>query len=423
VKYKLKILEDFEMRKAYSIFAVLMVVSLVIAGCAQATPAPSTPAPTSAPQIIEVTKIVAGTPETIVITATPGPTATAAPTSLPPGSVTINGAGATFPLPVYTEWIYAYTYVDPSVVLNYQGIGSGGGKKGIIDGTIDFAGSDSLLSDEEYQSGGDLQMYPMLAGAVVPIYYIEGLTTDDPVLILNREVLANIYNATITKWNDPAIVALNPGLAAKLPDATITAVHRSDGSGTTEIFTNALASFSDDWKNSVGAGSSVEWPVDKAGNGIGGKGNQGVAAAVQNTPNSIGYVELSYAVANKIQFAQMINKAGNTVTANADTLASAMADFSGSFSDKLTTKIVDGEGANSWPIAGYTYIILHTTSMTDCLKASKLLEYLQWALTDAGAAKRAADLGYSVLPDAVQQTVLAKLAEVTCNGQPVMTNK
>jgi phosphate transport system substrate-binding protein len=339
------------------------------------------------------------------------------PTPLPAGSVQINGAGATFPLPVYTEWIFAYQYVDPSVTLNYQGIGSGGGKKGIIDHTIDFAGSDSVLKDEEYTSGKDLQMYPMLAGAVVPIYNVEGVTLT---MTLSRDALVGIYNAKTTKWNDPALVALNPNL--KLPDKAITVVHRSDGSGTTEMFTNALAAFSDEWKNTVGAGSSVEWPVDAAGNGIGGKGNQGVAAAVQNTPNSIGYVELSYAIANKIPLAQMINKAGSTVQANAASLASAMADFP-QFSAKLTNIIVDGNGANSWPISGYTYIILHTTSMSDCLKAQKLVEFLKWALTDAAAAKRAADLGYAVLPGAVQSQVLAKLSEVTCKGNIASPNK
>jgi phosphate transport system substrate-binding protein len=346
-------------------------------------------------------------------------TANAKPAStlLPTGSVQINGAGATFPLPVYTEWIYAYQYIDPSVTLNYQGIGSGGGKKAIIDNTVDFAGSDSVVTAQEYTDGKDLQMYPMISGAVVPIYNVEGVTQT---LTLNGNALVGIYNATISKWNDPAIAALNPGI--NLPDASITTVHRSDGSGTTEIFTNALSSFNEDWKTNVGAGTSVEWPVDKAGNGIGGKGNQGVAAAVQNTPNSIGYVELSYAIANKITFADMINRAGNKVTANADSLASAMNDFANTFTAKLTNIIVDGPGANSWPIAGYTYIVLHTTSMTDCVKAQKLLEFLKWALTDPGAAKRAADLGYSVLPDAIRTQVLAKLGTVTCSSAPVLSN-
>jgi phosphate transport system substrate-binding protein len=346
-------------------------------------------------------------------------TATNASSSTSVSSISsqINGAGSTFALPVYSDWTYTYQSVNPSVTLNYQGIGSGGGKKGIIDNTLDFAGSDAVLSADEYAAGKDLQMYPTLAGAVVPIYNVEGVSQ---VLVLDGAVLSGIYNATITKWNDPAIAALNPGVS--LPDASITAVHRSDGSGTTEIFTNALSAFSVDWKANVGASTSVEWPVDQAGNGIGGKGNQGVAAAVQNTPDSIGYVELSFAIANNITFADMINKAGNKVTANADTLASAMSDFAGNFTDQLTNTIVDGPGANSWPIAGYTYLILHTSSMTDCTKAKNLLDFFKWALTDPTAAKHAADLGYSVLPDAVRTQVLAKMGEVTCNGTPVLSN-
>jgi phosphate transport system substrate-binding protein len=338
-------------------------------------------------------------------------------TSVSSVSSQINGAGSTFALPVYSDWIYTYQSINPSVTLNYQGIGSGGGKKGIIDNTLDFAGSDAVLSADEYAAGKDLQMYPTLAGAVVPIYNVEGV---NQTLVLDGVVLAGIYNATITKWNDPAIAALNPGVS--LPDAGITAVHRSDGSGTTEIFTNALSAFSADWKANVGASTSVEWPVDKAGTGIGGKGNQGVAAAVQNTPDSIGYVELSFAIANNITFADMINKAGNKVTANADTLASAMNDFAGNFTDQLTNTIVDGSGANSWPIAGYTYLILHISSMTDCTKAKNLLDFFKWALTDPTAAKHAADLGYSVLPDAVRTQVLAKMGEVTCNGTTVLSN-
>jgi phosphate transport system substrate-binding protein len=388
-----------------SVLVIGLLLTLVLSACGSQPTAVAT---------VEVTRMVEGTPQVVVITATPEAQA-------PAGSIQINGAGATFPLPVYTEWTYAYQYVDPSVSINYQGIGSGGGKKAIVDRTVDFAGSDSLLKDEEYTAGGDLQMYPMIAGAVVPVYNIEGVTSDNPVLVLSREVLVGIFEGSISSWNDPAIVALNPLLADKLPNATITAAHRSDGSGTTEIFTKALASFSSDWAANVGAGSSVEWPVDKAGNGVGGKGNQGVAAAVQNTSNSVGYVELSYAVSNKIAFAQMINKAGNAVTADVASLQSAMADFAGSFSDRLTTDIVDGSGAGSWPISGYTYLVLHTSSMEDCAKAVKLLEYVHWTLTDAGAAQRASDLGYAVLPEAVQQQVLSKLGEVSCNGSPVMS--
>jgi len=342
---------------------------------------------------------------------------------LPPGSVQINGAGATFPLPIYTDWTYAYSYVDPSVVINYQGIGSGGGKKAIIDGTVDFAGSDSSLNDEEYAAGGDLQMYPMVASAVALIYNIAFQNVPDGTtpakLILDRQTLVDIYNGKVNKWNDPVIVALNPDLASYLPDAGITAAHRSDGSGTTEIFTKTLTSFSGDW--TAGGASSVEWPVDQAGNGVGGKGNQGVSAAVINTPNSIGYVEISFAVSNGLTFADLINKSGNKVTANADSIASAMLTFGPeAFSDKMTATIVDGSGAGDWPIVGYTYLILHTSSMTDCVKAQKLIEYIHWTLTDPSTADRAAKLGYAVLPGSVRDAVLQKLGEVTCNGQPVM---
>lgn len=389
--------------KRYTFIAVLLTAAALLSACAPAaTPtAATTEAPSGA-----------------ATTAAPTEAPTAAPT-LAPGSVQINGAGATFPQPVYAAWTYAYQYVDPAVAINYQGIGSGGGKKAIIDGTVDFAGSDSLVKDEEYTAGKDLQMYPVLAGAVVPIYNIT-FKENAPAkpLILDGKALIGIYNGTISMWNDPAILALNPDLKDYLPAEKITAVHRSDGSGTTELFTKALTSFSPDW--TAGGASSVEWPVDKAGNGIGGKGNPGVAAAVQNTPNSIGYVELSYALSNKIAYASMVNKSGATVVANGASIESAMADFSDKFTDKLTNTIVDAPGAASWPIAGYTYIILHTNSSTDCVKAQKLVEYIRWTLTDSGAAKIASDLGYSVLPEAVRTMVLSKLGEVTCNGTPVL---
>jgi phosphate transport system substrate-binding protein len=390
-------------KKMLFAIAYVSVLGLMLAACGTATPA-----------TVDVTRLEN---QTVVVTPT------SAETSLPAGSVQINGAGATFPLPVYSAWTYAYQYVDPSVVINYQGIGSGGGKKAIIEGTIDFAGSDSLLKDEEYASGKDLQMYPMLAGAVVPVYNVKWAKdvpsgTTLPALVLDRQALADIYNAKVTKWNDPKILATNPDLADYLPDAAITAVHRSDGSGTTEIFTKSLTSFSAEW--TAGGASSVEWPVDKAGNGMGGKGNQGVAAAVINTPNAIGYVELSYAISNGMSYASLINKAGKTVVANAASLNSAMSDFAGQFSDKLTATIVDAPGEGSWPIAGYTYIILHTTGMTDCVKAKKMLQFFQWALTDPAAGQQASNLGYSVLPAAVRDTVLAKYGEVTCNGSKVL---
>ena len=340
------------------------------------------------------------------------------------GALQLHGAGATFPLPIYTEWTYAYSFIDPTVAIDYQGIGSGSGKKAIIDGTVDFAGSDSLLNPEEYEAGKDLQMYPMLAGAVVIIYNIKPSKDyppdfNVPALVLDRQTLVDIYNGTVNRWNDPKIIALNDQLADYLPDAAITVVYRSDASGTTELFTTSLASFSPTWTS--GSATAVEWPVESFGNGAAARGNQGVAEAVINTLNSLGYVELSYAISNNLAFADMINKAGNKVTANAEGLASAVNDFgTAAFNDKLTATIVDGDGDGSWPISGYTYLILHQISMTDCIKASKLLEYIQWTLTDASASARAAKRGYAVLPDAVRNQVLAKLGEVTCNGQPVM---
>jgi phosphate ABC transporter phosphate-binding protein len=392
--------------KMFFVVASLSAAGLLLSACGSVTPV-----------TVEVTRPVN---QTVVVTPSSGP-ATATP--LPAGSVKINAAGATFPLPVYSAWTYAYQYVDPSVVINYQGIGSGGGKKAIIDGTVDFAGSDSLVTDDEYTAGKDLQMYPMVAGAVVPVYNIKwakdfATGAMVPVLVLDRQTLVDIYNAKVTKWNDPKILATNPDLKDYLPASAITAVHRSDGSGTTEIFTKSLASFSADW--TAGGASSVQWPVDKAGTGIGGKGNQGVAAAVINTPNSIGYVELAYAISNSMSYASMINKNGQTAKANAASLNSAMSDFANGFTDKLTATIVDAPGAASWPIAGYTYLVLHATSMTDCVKAQKILEFIRWALTDPAAGQQASNLGYSVLPAAVRDTVLAKLGAVTCKGNPVL---
>lgn len=404
------------MRKnLFIVFVVMISASMVLAACGS----PAAPAET-AKSVIQTQVVVQTQVVEKIVEVTPT-VDSSMPTPMPAGSVQINGAGATFPAPVYVDWAYAYQYVDPSVVINYQGIGSGGGKKAIVDGTVDFAGSDSLLKDEEYTAGIDLQMYPTLAGAVVLTYNIKWAKDFDagikiPALVLDRQTLVDIYNGIVNKWNDPSILALNPDLADYLPDAGITAAHRSDGSGTTEIFTKALSSFSPDW--TAGGASAIEWPVDKVGNGVGGKGNAGVAAQVINTPNSIGYVELGYATSNGLPYASLINQAGKTIVPNNDSVQAAMAE--GIFSDQLTATIVDGKSDAAYPIAGYTYLILHTTSMTDCVKALKILEFFQWALTDPTAGSRAAALGYSALPGSVRDKVLAKMGEVTCNGAAVI---
>ena len=344
----------------------------------------------------------------------PSTTVYTRPAGLPAGSIAVSGTGATFPAPIYATWTFAYLSVDPVAAVNYQPTGSGAGKKAIVDRTVDFGGSDSLLNDKEYATGGDLQMYPMLAGAVVPVFNLTDATGKVITnLTLSRDTLVGIFLGTITKWNDTKLVKQNPKVT--LPDKPITTAHRSDGSGTTEIFTKALSSFSADWKSKVGGASTVQWP-----NGIGGPGNAGVAAAVKNTPSSIGYVELSYALENKIPYALMINKSGVTVKASAKTLQSAMSDFAGKFDSKLTVTLVDAPGRLSWPIAGYTYVIVHTKTMTDCNKAATMLGFFKWALTSKEAASMASNLGYAVLPGEVRSQTLAKLAEVTCNGLRVL---
>ncbi len=346
---------------------------------------------------------------------------TTAATALPSGSVKLHGAGATFPLAVYSQWNFAYKLVSPSTLVNYQGIGSGGGKKAMIDGTVDFAGSDSLMKDKEYKAAADkgvtLQMFPTLAGAVVPIVNIPEITQT---LTIDGPTLAAIYLGTINKWNDPALAKLNPKLT--LPDKPITVVHRSDGSGTTEVFTKYLSKVSEEWKNGPGGASAVEWPADKLGNGVAGKGNPGVAATVQATPYSIGYVELSFAMLNSIPFFEMVNAAGNTVTADAESLNSAMLDFGDQFSDQLTVDTIsNGPGAKSWPIAGYTYMIIPMNFRPDaaqgCRKAQKLLDYIYWFNTDADAMAQANLLGYSTLPESVRAQVFETLAHVQCDGQ------
>ena len=391
---------------------VLLVAVLALSACGAA--------PTATPQTV----VQVQTQEVqVVVTATPGP-ATATP--LPAGSIQITAAGATFPAPLYSQWTYAYQYVNPAVSINYNPIGSGAGKTAIVANTVDFAGSDSALTDQNYTDGKDLQMYPMVAGAEVLAYNIAFKPVPTPAagatavalpkLILGRQLLVDIYNAKVTMWNDPEIVALNPGLADYLPAAPITTIHRSDGSGTTDIFTHALTAFSSDW--TAGAAQSIQWPGK---NNLGGKGNAGVAAAILSTPNSIGYVEIAYAISNSMTYAQMVNKAGKTVSANGASINADMADFSTIFDNnpKLIAYIPDGGGDGSWPITGYTYLILHTTSMTDCTKAQAIVDFIKWAQTDPTAQKAATTLVYSILPDAVRTVVLATLGKVTCNGQPV----
>jgi phosphate transport system substrate-binding protein len=364
-------------RKLQLLFAVVMVAATLLSACANQTTA--TPAPTE-PQ----------------------------PVALPAGSVQINGAGATFPFPLYSRWFYEYAFVESSVRFNYQSIGSGGGIKQITARTVDFAGSDAILNDEQYAAAPGIQMLPSVAGAVVPTYNVSELKDKDP-LVLDAAALSDIFLGKITQWNDPAIAALNPGLT--LPDKGIIVVHRSDGSGTTFIFTDYLSAVSREWKDTVGKSSSVEWPV-----GLGGKGNEGVAGTVSQNDGAIGYVELAYAKQNKLAIAKMVNAAGNIVEASAATTQSAMADFGGEMPDTLARSIVNAPGKNSWPIAGYTYLLVYM-DQTDCVKANALVKFIRWALTDG--LTYAQQLDYVPLPENVRQLVFDRLGQITCNGAPL----
>jgi len=328
--------------------------------------------------------------------------------SAAPGAIQINGAGATFPFPLYSRWFYEYAFIDPAAKFNYQSIGSGGGIKQITEKTVDFGASDAILNSDQMTAAPGIQMFPTVAGADVAAYNVSELADKDP-LVLDGTTLANIFLGKITKWNDPAIAALNPGVA--LPDKDIIVVHRSDGSGTTFIFTDYLSNVNDEWKTTVGNATSVEWPV-----GLGGKGNEGVAGTLSQNDGAIGYVELAYAVQNKLAIASMKNAAGNAVSASIDSTQAAMSDFSGQMPDTLARSIVNAPGADSWPIAGYTYLLIYL-DQTDCQKGQKVVEFVKWALQNGS--KFATDLDYVPLPDAVRNQVLEKLGTITCNGQPL----
>ncbi len=334
-----------------------------------------------------------------------------APVSAPPaaGSIQISGAGATFPFPLYSRWFYDYAFVAPAVKFNYQSIGSGGGIQQITKKTVDFGASDAILNADQTAAAPGIQMLPTVAGADVVAYNLAALKDKDP-LILDGTTVANIFLGKITKWNDAAIAALNPGVT--LPAQDIIVVHRSDGSGTTYIFTDYLSRVSSDWKSAVGNATSVNWPV-----GLGGKGNEGVSGTLTQNDGSIGYVELAYAIGNKLPYTKLVNAAGTTTQANPASTQAAMADFAGQMPDTLAISIVNAPGKDSWPIAGYTYVLLYM-DQTDCAKGKAISDFLKWAW-GADGTKDATDLNYVPLPDAIKAKDLARLAQVQCNGAPL----
>ena len=340
------------------------------------------------------------------------PTVAAPSTAAPQtGALTINGAGGTFPYPLYSRWFYQYASVDPSVKFNYQAIGSGGGIAQITAKTVDFGASDAILNASQLQAAPGLQMFPTVAGAIVPSYNLKD-TDGNPItasIKFPRTALADIYLGKIKKWNDPVLTQANPDI--KLPNKDIIVVHRSDGSGTTFIFTDYLSKISPAWKQQVGNSTSVQWPV-----GLGGKGNEGVSGVVAQNEGALGYIELAYALQNKLTYGLVQNQAGEYVQPTTAAVQSAMADFGTDMGDKLAISIVDAPGKTSWPIAGYTYLLMYM-NQTDCAKAQKLVSFLKWAYSDG--TQYATQLEYIPLPDAVKTAVLNKLGQITCNGKPL----
>jgi phosphate transport system substrate-binding protein len=311
----------------------------------------------------------------------------------------INGAGATFPYPIYSKWFDEYAKVDPSVRFNYQSIGSGGGQKQITARTVDFGASDGPMSDENLaKAPGKILHIPTVAGAVVITYNLP----DNPKLKLDGPTLADIFLGNVTKWNDPKIAALNPDV--KLPATDIVVVHRSDGSGTSFIFTDYLSSISPVWLDSVGKGTSVKWP---AGVGLGAKGNEGVAGQVKQLPGAIGYVELIYANQNKLPFADLKNAAGNFIAPALDSVTAALA--TAKIPDDFRFSMVNAPGDKAYPISGATWLLVYE-KQTNTDKGKKLVEFLNWALTKGETV--APSLDYAPLPAAVQQRVLERIKTI-----------
>src|SRR5438132_2103426 len=309
----------------------------------------------------------------------------------------INGAGATFPYPIYSTLFDEYAKVDPSVRFNYQSIGSGGGQKQILAQTVDFGASDGPMSDENLSKApGKILHIPTVAGAVVITYNLDG----NPALRLDGDTIANIFLGKIKNWNDPKIAASNPG--AKLPDKEIVVVHRSDGSGTTFIFTDYLSKISGEWKEKAGNNTSVNWPT-----GIGGKGNEGVAGQVKQTPGALGYVELIYATQNKMPYAEVKNAAGEFMKPTLESITAALA--AANIPDDFRFSMTNAPGKDAYPIAGATWLLVYQ-QQKDAVKGKKLVEFLKWSLTDGE--KMAKDLQYAPLPESVQQRVLTRIGEI-----------
>jgi len=303
----------------------------------------------------------------------------------------ITGAGATFPYPIYAKWADAYK-TQTGIGMNYQSIGSGGGIKQIKASTVDFGASDMPLTPEELDKDGLFQ-FPAIIGGVVPIVNLDGIGPGQ--LRLNGRVLADIFLGTIKNWDDPAIVALNPDL--KLPSTVITVVRRADGSGTTFVFTDYLSQVSKEWSGRVGQGTSVSWPT-----GVGGKGNEGVAAYVQRIKGAIGYVEFAYAKKNKMSHTQMLNRAGKFVQPDDETFAAAAANARWDKAPGFYEVLTDQPGPDSWPMTAASFILLHSNAK-DPAKTTAVLTFFSWAFKNGG--KMASELDYVAMPPNVVKLI------------------
>jgi len=328
----------------------------------------------------------------------PNETTTTTTNAATGATIQINGAGATFPYPIYSKWFDEYHTSHPNVQINYQSIGSGGGIKQLSAETVFFGATDGPMNDEQLKNApAPILHFPTVLGGVVPIYNIPGVTSQ---LRFSGPTLANIYLGRITKWNDAAIAKENPGVS--LPATDIAVVHRSDGSGTTYIFCDFLSKTSPDYKAKVGVNTSVSWPV-----GVGAKGNEGVTGLVQQTPGAIGYVELIYALQNKIPFAAVQNKSGAFITASLDSVTAAAAGVA--MPDDFRVSITDSDAKDAYPIASFTWMLLYQ-SPKDKERAKILVDFLKWALTDGQ--KDATALHYAPLPKSVVDKELQAIAKI-----------
>jgi phosphate transport system substrate-binding protein len=319
----------------------------------------------------------------------------------------MNGAGATFPYPIYSKWFDEYTKVDPAVRFNYQSIGSGGGIRQISERTVDFGASDGPMTDEQLKKApAELLHIPTVLGAVAVTYNLSG----SPKFRFTGEVLADIFLGKITKWSDERITGLNPGVS--LPNDTLIVVHRSDGSGTTYIWVDFLAKVSKEWEQKVGRGTSVNWPV-----GLGGKGNEGVAGQVKSTPGALGYVELAYAITNKLPVATVKNPAGKFVEPSIESTTAAAAGAASDMPADFRVSLTNAPGENAYPISSFTWLLVYKEQATEA-KGKALVKFLWWA-THEGQ-KYPANLLYAPLPAPVVAQIEAKIKQITFGGHPLL---